>query len=241
MRSATPYAVVALAAATVFAWLCDAVGDRDGVTMVDAPVASWFATHRTVGEGHVGLIVARATGPLVLLLVTALLAGAMWRRGERGHATVLGVSVVGAYGLGGLAKFVEHRVRPAAPINLAPEAEPSFPSGHVLVVSTIVGVLLVLAWQRLSRAARLGAASVAVASVLAVALDRLVVGAHWLTDVVGAVALSLVIVACAAAVSGRTRTVGGNEGRQAAVRRRSTPRPDARPVESTPGRQGPAV
>jgi len=46
----------------------------------------------------------------------------------------------------------------------------------------------------LSRAGRVAATTVAVGVTLAVAVDRLVVGAHWLTDVLGSLALAGVIV-----------------------------------------------
>ena len=77
---------------------------------------------------------------------------------------------------------------------LAPESEASFPSGHVLVVTTVAFVVLGLAWAGLSRAGRVAATTVAVTVTLAIALDRLVVGAHWLTDVTGSLALAAVIV-----------------------------------------------
>ena len=199
-RGTAPFAAVAVAAALVFAWLCDAVGDRNGITAIDPPVALWFAAHRTVVEGQAGLLVARTTGPAVLVALTLLLSGLLWWRSERRRSLLLTSSVFVAYAAGGLAKFAEHRARPGTPINLAPEAEPSFPSGHVLVVATLAGVLLVLTWHRISRAARVLAAAVAASAITVVALDRLVVGAHWITDVVGALALSLVIVSIAAAV-----------------------------------------
>lgn len=198
-RSATPFAALAAAAALVFAWLCDAVGDRAGITAIDLPVATWFASHRTVTEGHAGLLVARATGPAVLVALTLLISGLMWWRSERRRSLLLTASVVVAYAAGGIAKLAEHRARPGTPINLAPEGEPSFPSGHVLVVSTLVGVLLAFSWHRLARAGRAVATAVAVAAVAAVSLDRIVVGAHWLTDVVGSLDLGLVIVAIVAA------------------------------------------
>lgn len=198
-RLATPFVGVALVAAAVFAWLSDAVGDHDGITAFDAPAAAWIATHRTLAEGQAGLVVANATGPAALLALTVLLSALLWWRGASRQALILASGVAISYVAGGLAKLAEHRPRPTAPINLTPEVEPSFPSGHVLVVSTLLGLLILLAWTRLSRAVRVAAVSTAVVAIAAVAVDRLVVGAHWITDVVGAITLSLVIVSAAAA------------------------------------------
>ena len=60
----------------MFGWMCDAVGDRDGVTVVDGPVSVWFAEHRSVTEGQLGLLLAKVTSPaalVALVLVAAVL------------------------------------------------------------------------------------------------------------------------------------------------------------------------
>lgn len=184
-----------------FTWLSDGVGDRDGATYVDAPVAAWFAHARTATEGSIGLLVAKATSPAVLILATAAVVVVLWIRGRKQAAVILGASVFVAYAAGALAKVMEHRARPAAPINLAPELEGSFPSGHVVVVSTIAFVGLGLAWIRLSRNARIAASVVAAVAVVVVALDRLVVGAHWLSDVAGSLFLASMIIAAALVIN----------------------------------------
>jgi membrane-associated phospholipid phosphatase len=122
--------------------------------------------------------------------VTAFL---LRRRGHRLESTLLAGATVLAYAAGAVGKYAEHRVRPVAPVNLAPETEPSFPSGHVLVIATIALVVVGLAWSHLNRISRVLAVSAATAVVVLVALDRLVVGAHWLTDVVGSLSLAGVI------------------------------------------------
>lgn len=198
LRALLPFAVLASSGALVFAWLADAVGDHDGITVVDRPVAAWFAAHRSLALGHDGLLAAKATSPAVLVGLTLVGAALLWWRGHRRGSVLLAGSVAVAYAAGAAAKLGEHRARPVAPVNLAPEGEPSFPSGHVLVVATIVGVLLVLAWDRMSTAMRVLASLSGAAVVVLVALDRLVVGAHWLTDVVGALALASIVVALAA-------------------------------------------
>lgn len=184
-----------------FTWLSDGVGDRDGATYIDAPVAGWFAHTRTAAEGSIGLLLAKATSPAVLILATALVVVVLWLRGRRQASVILGASVFVAYAAGAVAKVLEHRARPVAPINLAPELEGSFPSGHVLVVSTIAFVGLGLAWAHLSRNARIVASIMATAAVVVVALDRLVVGAHWLSDVLGSLYLASMIIAAALVVN----------------------------------------
>lgn len=194
LRALWPFGIVAVTGGFVFAWMCDVVGDRNGVTAVDGPVSVWFASHRSAGEAHLGLLLAKVTSPAALVALVLGAAALLYWRGHRVESTVLAGSTFLAYAVGALAKMAEHRARPVAPVNLAPESEASFPSGHVLVVATIAFVALGLAWARLSRAGRVAATTVAVTVTLAIVLDRLVVGAHWLTDVTGSLALAAVIV-----------------------------------------------
>ena len=196
-RALWPFAVLAVGASLVFAWMCDAVGDRDGVTAVDGPVSAWFALHRSATEGQLGLLLAKATSPAVLIGLVVLAALVLRLRGLRLEATLLAGATVLAYGAGAVAKYAEHRARPLAPVNLAPETEPSFPSGHVLVVATLASIAVGLAWAHLDRVGRVLASLSAVAVTLVVGVDRLVVGAHWLTDVVGSLALAAVVAALA--------------------------------------------
>lgn len=200
-RSLAPMAVLAAAGMVLFAWLCDAVGERDGITAIDGPTSVWIAAHRSITEGHIGLLLARLTSPVVLVAVVALVSAALWLTRHRFEAVALAITVVAAYGIGGLAKIAEHRPRPVAPVNLAPEAEGSFPSGHVLIVATIAIVLVVLAWSHLSASARALAVAAAVVVTTVMAADRLLVGAHWLTDVVASVAVALVLGAVVMAVT----------------------------------------
>ena len=195
LRSLLPFAVVALLGALAFAWLCDAVGEHDSVTSVDGPVSLWFAAHRSIAEGNLGLLAAKATSPVVLIGLVAITAILLRRRGFRTESTLLLGATVVAYGAGAVAKYAEHRARPSSPVNLSPESEASFPSGHVLVVATLAAIAVGLAWRHLSKVGRAGAIVVATVVIIAMALDRLVVGAHWLTDVLGSLALASVIAA----------------------------------------------
>lgn len=194
-RALLPFALIALAGVLGFAWMCDGVGDRDGVTYVDAPIASWFAAHRTVSEGQIGLLLAKATTPIVLIAGVIVTALVLWRYGRKLEAALLGGSVFIAYAVGYVAKHLEGRPRPLAPINLAPESEASFPSGHVLVIATIAFIAIGLAWHHMGTAMRAIALTAAVLATLTVSLDRLIVGAHWMTDVLGSLFLASAIVA----------------------------------------------
>ena len=77
-----------------------------------------------------------------------------------------------------------------------------FPSGHTsnAAAATLVAVLLL--WPRLGPAGRLAAALAATAFPLFVGLTRMLLLAHWPTDVLGGALLALTIVPAAARLTG---------------------------------------
>jgi membrane-associated phospholipid phosphatase len=196
--AAWPFALVAVAGAVVLAKLADDVGERNGTTHLDPPIASWFAAHRTAPLDSLGLATARIAAPAVMAGLVVIVAAILWRRRARISSVVLLGSAFVAYAATAVGKLGEHRARPTAPYNLAPETEPSFPSGHVAVAATVASVAVLLAWRHLSRAMRAAAVVAATAYVLVVFLDRLVVGAHWFTDVVASLALAAAVFGLAA-------------------------------------------
>lgn len=205
VRRSAPWApLVAIAVITgvAFVGLALVAGHQANPTTLDTGVMGWFADHRTNAEGQVGLLLAHATTPVVLIAGTLIAAAVLWRRGLQYEAATLAFSVAAAYVLGGAIKAVLHRARPDAPWNLAPEAEGSFPSGHVLVVSTIAFVALVLAWSHLGRRGRVIGSLLAFLAVFVMSVDRLLVGAHWLTDVLASILLAgLIAVGAAVALA----------------------------------------
>jgi undecaprenyl-diphosphatase len=67
----------------------------------------------------------------------------------------------------------------------------SYPSGHSSGIATLVTVALVLAWPRLPAGGRRAAVTAGVALAVLVGLTRMWLGVHYLSDVVGGLALGL--------------------------------------------------
>lgn len=111
---------------------------------------------------------------------------AMWSawRGRRGHAALLVVTAVEAGGLVSLIKHLVGRIRPPQAVQLVLETNPSFPSGHTLGSTAVIGVVTVVMLTRSrGRLRRAVLAMAAVAAIVAIGLSRLYLGVHWATDV----------------------------------------------------------
>ncbi|MGB8791308.1 MAG: phosphatase PAP2 family protein [Mycobacterium sp.] len=69
-----------------------------------------------------------------------------------------------------------------------------FPSGHVAGTGALLGIIAVCIGVGRSRTLRALLAALAVTGVLIVAISRLYLGYHWLTDVVGGALLAALLV-----------------------------------------------
>jgi undecaprenyl-diphosphatase len=87
-----------------------------------------------------------------------------------------------------------------------------FPSGHVTGTAALLGIIAVCVGAGRSRTARAGLTGLVVAGALVVAVTRLYLCAHWLTDVIGGAVLGGVFVTLGAAVFGALHARSGQEG-----------------------------
>jgi membrane-associated phospholipid phosphatase len=90
----------------------------------------------------------------------------------------------------------------------------SFPSGHVAGTGALLGIIAVCVGIRRSRTARAWLAGSVVAGLMVVAVTRLYLCAHWLTDDIGGAILAGVFVTLGAAVTGALRARSGREAPQ---------------------------
>jgi undecaprenyl-diphosphatase len=109
---------------------------------------------------------------------------------------VLLAAVEAASSLVEVLKVVIHRARPPLEGMLGPPVfDYSFPSGHTAssTVLCILGALLLAVTEHWSSARRLLVATVGCVVAVLIGLSRVYLGYHWLTDVVGAWLLALVV------------------------------------------------
>ncbi|HYY78081.1 MAG TPA: bifunctional DedA family/phosphatase PAP2 family protein [Actinomycetes bacterium] len=167
---------------------------RDELELIDQPVASFFVGHREAWLTRV-MRDASNLGSTRLLLPLIVVAGVGWwlhRRSWRPLALLV-AAFAGAELSFVAVKQLVGRPRPPAAILLKPLSGPSFPSGHATQAVAVYGTLAALAaaatprWSR-----RVAAWTLAVLLVGLVGVSRLYLGTHWLTDVLGGLALGAV-------------------------------------------------
>lgn len=123
-----------------------------------------------------------------------------WRRARRGAGVAAVATMTVGSLLGGAAKILVDRPRPSWDVPLAVAEGMSMPSGHALNATMSGGLLLALAWRHLGvRGRRLTAACYGLV-VIIVGLDRLLLGVHYLSDVVVGTAMGAVLAVVGATI-----------------------------------------
>jgi membrane-associated phospholipid phosphatase len=215
---------VLVAAGLFMAFTGLAVGVQDAqiagwVAGLDAFVAGWFGTHRSDALDVAAGVIAALGGPAATA-VTGLVGGVLLSL--RARSAIPGIVVIGTVGAATLAEITFRAVvvtRPRGvvvnlrhlietqhhrlPLKLLPGVEPnSFPSGHVTGSAALLGIVAVCVGVGRSRIVRAWLVGLVCASVLVVAVSRLYLRAHWLTDVIGGALLAGVFVILGACVLG---------------------------------------
>jgi membrane-associated phospholipid phosphatase len=131
--------------------------------------------------------------PLVVTVLTVLLAALLWWRGVRWDALFVAATRLLAILLSSGVKYLVRRHRPVLTHPLAHAHGYSFPSGHALGSAALWASVAFLAAARGWSRGR--AVSLAVVVPVVVAATRVLLGVHYLTDVLAGLVLGW---ACAA-------------------------------------------
>lgn len=179
--------VVVLVADLLAAEVYEAVRENEALDAVDQPVLDAALSLRTpTRDAAVGAFT--DLGGIIGMTVLAVVLTLALALARRSWTPVLLVSVAatGSVLLTVLGKELIGRARPPVALAVPPyESSPSFPSGHTLNATVIVGMLAYLAILGTTRAwLRWAVVVAAVLFVLAMGLSRVYLGHHWLTDVV---------------------------------------------------------
>jgi membrane-associated phospholipid phosphatase len=149
-----------------------------------------------IGTDHPELVksaevVSDVFDPNVFRVALTVIALVYLIHGERHHATWLVVTVFGGAALGFALKEIVGRTRPALPDPVSTAPGMSFPSGHALGASIGCCLLLLITLRFLPRGGRVAAVIAAGLIVGTVGLARVVLGVHFVSDVLAGTTLGV--------------------------------------------------
>lgn len=177
---------------------------------VDTAVWQFFVDHR---QGWATPVVIAWTwiGSTVAMTIWCVsLAALLSRRGDRREAAlVLGVGIGAAILVFGIKRIVG-RSRPPLELRLVLEDTQSFPSGHTLAATAVLGITVVLLPRLVRPSAVLPLALVIGVFWLGIGASRLYLAVHWATDILAGACLGLAWLLVAVSVHERVagRAVG---------------------------------
>lgn len=184
--------VILMGASWLFGGIAEDVVTGDPLTLVDFQVAQWLHAHATprLTEGMLVLTHMHETLPITFAVI---ILGA-WLAWKRNWYWLLCVSITVPLGmlLNVMMKYAFQRARPAFDDPLLVLTTYSFPSGHVAGSTLFYGVVAAMLLARINawrwRALIMLAA---IGLVALVALTRMYLGVHYLSDVLAAFALGV--------------------------------------------------
>jgi membrane-associated phospholipid phosphatase len=182
-------AAAVLAAAWLFGMIASEVVAGAPLTLLDLQLANWFHQHKDSAWTPWMLFITHWHQQAGILIMAALLACYLRARGALYWLLALLLAVPGGMLMNVLLKYTFQRARPSFDEPLVTLATYSFPSGHASGAALFYGFLaayLVCVAPRAGLRALVLAG--AVAMVTLVALSRVYLGAHYLSDVLAGIA-----------------------------------------------------
>jgi len=173
----------------LFAALASDLRWHGPVTRADIPISVWFHVHAQPSFSALALLVSQVHSTLGICLMAVAAAAALAHYRQTDWLLLLALSVPGGLILNSLVKHAFERARPSFDSPTVTLASYSFPSGHTAGATVWWGFALLVwfAWEQRRRRRAL-ACAVAVAMILLTGASRMVLGLHYLSDVLAAMA-----------------------------------------------------
>lgn len=179
-----------LFAVWTFGSIADEVLEHEELTVLDVFLANWFHQHKASAWTPFMLFITHWHDTLGVLLMSLVLLVYLYVKKAKYWMAAVMLAVPGGMLLNVLLKYTFQRARPSFEDPLLTLSTYSFPSGHAVGATVFYGVLasylvcVCLRWRTRALIAAFACCMVAL-----VALSRVYLGVHYLSDVMAAVAV----------------------------------------------------
>lgn len=181
--------LVLVGATWLFGAIAEDVVTGDRITIVDARFSGWLHAHSSAWLTKIMLLVSDLHTTVAIIIATLAVSLLLWFRRLHSWLLTLAFSVFGGVLLNALLKNIFHRSRPHFDNPIQSLTTYSFPSGHVLMATVFYGTLCALLVSRAPEWRwRLPGIVAGIGLIVLVGFSRIYLGAHYLSDVMAAIA-----------------------------------------------------
>lgn len=176
----------------IFGVIAEDIVSRDPLTLVDADINKWFFYRTSPSLTRCMLFISDlasfSTMLFLYLVLVLILAGKkLWY-----DLTFLSLSIPGGMLLNHLMKVAFHRPRPSFHLFYSFSLDYSFPSGHAMNATILYGIIAIFALHIINRWHwQVFVVLLAILLVTLVALSRVYLGYHYLSDTLAATAIGI--------------------------------------------------
>lgn len=168
----------------LFGGIVEDLLSSDPIVALDKSLAQLLAAYRTPETIEVFIWISNLGAWQIIVPFLLLILAVCWRRGNPGYGLPLMVAVAGSEAMTFLGKYAFHRPRPVEAVLL--EHSYAFPSGHATIAVAFYGYLAYLLIRGVeSWRWRVNLLFGFTGLILLIGLSRMVLGVHYLSDVLG--------------------------------------------------------
>ncbi|MBA3513585.1 MAG: phosphatase PAP2 family protein [Pyrinomonadaceae bacterium] len=181
-------ALLLIGATWLFGLIAEDVLSGAPLTLSDVRFSAWLHAQHQQALIRVMLVITHLHSMAAVGLLTTTFALYLFRRRHRYWLIALLLAVFGGMFLNVVLKNIFHRARPPFDDPILTFSSYGFPSGHTMAATCFYGVVAAFAtWKIREWPGRVLAVTLAVLLVLLVGFSRIYLGAHYLSDVLGAI------------------------------------------------------
>jgi membrane-associated phospholipid phosphatase len=184
--------LIIIAATWIFGHIAEDVVTGDPLTILDAEFSAWLHSHATAKTTAFMFFFTQLGSIIWVLIVSLCLTLFLWRRKQKYAVIAIALTIPGGLVLNALLKLVFQRARPTFDDPLLTLFTYSFPSGHTMSATILYGLLAVFAVAKIKAWSwRILIILLATILISLVGFSRIYLGAHYLSDVLAAIAEGL--------------------------------------------------